>query len=156
MDRNTNGYKMIKQILGQTLSFLGKPALYAISSLTDSISKGQTNNLWWSIPISLCSLPLLPFALKGQSLIKEHLDDTFVERTKHLPRISLPTQYAYIEEHPTKGILVQPFHYDQEEEPFATIEEARSFLKALNYSECLSIDCSHNQAFWVPNKLTEV
>ena len=141
---------MNKKLLGQALTVIGTPASYFSSMLLGCLPAGDVIGIAISAPLTILSLPLMPFAVKGRMIIDECLREEFVQRTKDLEHVMLPNKYAYIVPMETCGLCkVEPFYMDGEEEPFLSEEDARLFLKTLHYHEVLSKDTERLVTFWV-------
>ncbi len=140
---------MNKKFFGRALTTIGSPAAY---SLMVCFSSAQTTdykaNLIWAIPLSIITLPLLPAYLIGDKLLKKVEMETFNALTKHLAKVKLPKDYAYIvkvDDH----WLIEPFHMEGEEEEFDSEAEARLFLQCLHYHEVISEDADVPLTFWI-------
>lgn len=133
-----------KKFFGQALTLLGTPPVVGLVTCI-----GTSGLDWlWAAPLTLTTLPLLPFYYLGHNIIKEVETEEFLKRTQGLPRVSLPTNFAHIEES-ENGWLVHPFDYEDNEEPFDTEGEARLFLQCLHYHEVLSVDTERPITFWI-------
>ena len=144
---------MNKRWLGNLLKMIGYPSTVATTAMLSALPR-RSIGLVVAVPCAILTLPFLPFAVKGEKIVSECNIAEFKERTKALPRVVLPKHYAYIEKHPDDNgeWIVQPYHYENEEEPFSSEAEARLFLETLQYHEVISLDTARNQTFWIKGK----
>lgn len=138
---------MSKKFLGKFLTFVGAPSVFAGTRCLTGLVRSPIE-LAWALPLTLLTIPLMPFALAGSKIIDQCLLNEFKERAANLPRISLPEDYFCIEKRKGKW-LVQPLYNDGEEGSFATEAEAIGFLEALEFHEVLSVDTDRLITYWV-------
>jgi hypothetical protein len=104
-------------------------------------SKGKLIDLVWTLPLTVVSLPLLPFYLEGEKFLLEANRKDFQTRTQYLPQVNGVKDFARIEEYQDK-FFVYPFHIEEGEEPFNSMEDAKLFLHNLGYQEVVDFDKS--------------
>jgi len=140
-----------KRFFGEVFSVLGSPPVTGALGIYSCLvyrSKDKLATLFWSVPLTLTTLPLFPFYLLGEEIIKKEDQKEFDARTKSLERVTLPQEYAYIT--PADGLfLVEPFYMEGEEDPFDSEADARLFLQCLHYKEVLSNDTERLITFWI-------
>lgn len=132
---------MNKRQLGNALLSLGSPVMLGTLGIMSSFSAdGDPKNLFWAVPLTVITLPLLPFYMEGEKLLGECDHEDFMARTTHLPKIThFPNdEYLYIEEFENK-FYVAPLPYLEDEGPFDSLAEARTFLENLGYQEVVYI-----------------
>lgn len=138
---------MNKRQLGNALLSLGSPVMLGTLGIMSSFSAdGDPKNLFWAVPLTLLTLPLAPIYMQGSKLISECDQKDFIIRTRDLPRMThLPLGYVSIDEFEGKFYL-SPLPLLDDEGPFASMGEARSFLDNLGYREVVymkSIEAEH-------------
>ena len=139
-----------KRFFGNTFAMLGAPAIFGLTASFLAVGgrDGEPWHLLWTVPLSVVALPLLPFWLLGDKIIRDVNEEEFHIRTKDLEKISLPKDYLYIVQLDGKW-MVEPLCLEDEEAPFDSEDDARLFMKCLHYKEVLSIDSGRLQTFWI-------
>jgi len=129
---------MNKRQLGTALMTLGSPAMLgAVGLMSVFTADGDPKNLFWSVPLTIVSLPLLPIYMQGEKLLSECDQEDFLARTDTLPRVTeLPSDYTSIEEFEGKFYL-EPTSSVYDEGPFYSMGEARTFLINMGYREAV-------------------
>ena len=143
---------MIKRILGDTLRLIGSPCAHAIEYAYTNMEGGAPIRAWAGVIGALITLPLAPFVFVGQSILSKCDQEDFDIATSALPRISLPEEYAHIEEDGGE-FFVWPFCIEGKANfgVFSSLKEAKQFLWSSGYHEVVSIDALNHEwgTFWV-------
>jgi hypothetical protein len=151
--------------LGLIYSAIGSPAaLGVVGTLGVFTASGTPRTLLWSVPLTIVTLPLLPFWLLGEKMINEVENEEFELRVAELPHLDgpLPEDFTYIEafrdENEEKDrFYVNPFYYmgnEDAEEPFDSEEEARLFLQSLGYHEVVFNSQGNRSTYWIKREHT--
>jgi hypothetical protein len=143
-----------RRTIGNALATLGSPASLTWAYILSTVDDPDLSWLW-AVPLAIATLPLLPLAFRGESILSACDREDFHQKTKHLPHVYLPygthpQAWAYIENGEHQDFLVQPFYYQDEAEPFDNLAEARQFLQEHGYEEVVALD--HPDAldtYWV-------
>jgi len=144
-----------KKTIGNLLSLIGAPSYFIWKLGFANISKLAANrsHLVWAVPLAVGTAPFLSLAIVGESILLDIEKKDFLERTKTLPKIYLPKDYAYViksEEFGKNQYFVFSYYLEDEEAPFDTKQDAQLFLQSLGYQEVVALNYEYYlDTYWV-------
>jgi hypothetical protein len=152
---------MNKRKIGEIYSTIGSPFVLSVFSAYSGLSSTSPVQFFLSAGAALLTLPLAPFAMIGDSMVRECDEEDFAKTTEHLPKVFLPKKKVYNMELPEAASIdgpdengswwVDPFYYSTDDEgEYKSEQEARDYLVNKGYVEVVALDYpNHLGTHWI-------